>query len=51
MTTEEGAAPELRVVRGPGAVGGGWRRFLDLLLLMAATDFRKAFFGTALGYA
>jgi ABC-2 type transport system permease protein len=44
-------APELQVVRGPGAIGGGRRRFFDLLLLTATTDFRKAFFGTALGYA
>ena len=29
---------------------GGWRRFLDLLFLMAVTDFKKAFFGTVLGY-
>jgi ABC-2 type transport system permease protein len=50
----EGSAapvPELRAVRGPGAIGGGRRRFFDLLLLTATTDFRKAFFGTALGYA
>jgi ABC-2 type transport system permease protein len=45
------AAPELELVRGPRAIGGGRRRFLDLLLLTATTNFRKAFFGTALGYA
>lgn len=50
MSAEE-TAPELRVVRGPRAVGGGRRRFFDLLFLTAATDFKKAFFGTALGYA
>lgn len=44
-------AVELRPVRGPAAVGGGRRRFFDLLLLTATTDFKKAFFGTALGYA
>lgn len=43
--------PELRVVRGPSALGGGRKRFFDLLFLTAVTDFRKAFFGTALGYA
>lgn len=37
-------------VQGPGALAGGWRRFVDLLFLMAATDFKKAFFGTVLGY-
>ena len=44
-------APELRPVRGPGAIGGGRRRFLDLLILTATTNFKKTFFGTALGYA
>lgn len=40
----------LREVRGPSALGGGWRRSLDLLSLIAVTDFKKAYFGTALGY-
>jgi ABC-2 type transport system permease protein len=40
----------LRDVRGPSALGGGWRRSLDLLTLIAVTDFKKAYFGTALGY-
>jgi ABC-2 type transport system permease protein len=42
--------PELRDVRGPSALGGGWRRSLDLLYLMAATEFRRNYLGTALGY-
>jgi len=42
--------PELRPVTGPSALGGGWRRFLDLLLLISINDFRKTYFGTALGY-
>ena len=41
---------QLTEVHGPSALSGGWRRFLDLLFLMAATDFKKAFFGTVLGY-
>ena len=41
---------ELREVRGPSAVGGGWRRMLDLLYLIAVTDFKKTYFGTVLGY-
>jgi ABC-2 type transport system permease protein len=41
---------ELREVRGPSAVGGGWRRSLELLYLIAATDFRRSYLGTALGY-
>jgi ABC-2 type transport system permease protein len=40
----------LREVRGPSALGGGWRRSLDLLYLIAVTEFRKTYFGTALGY-
>jgi ABC-2 type transport system permease protein len=37
-------------VRGPSALGGGWRRSWELLSLIAVTDFKKAYFGTALGY-
>jgi len=43
-------APVLRDVPGPSALGGGWRRALELLYLIAATDFKKHYFGTALGY-
>jgi ABC-2 type transport system permease protein len=46
----EAAAQELRPVAGPSATGGGRRRFLDLLWLMAVTEFKKAYFGTVLGY-
>lgn len=42
---------ELQDVRGPGALGGGWKRFWDLLFLMSVSEFKKAYFGTALGYA
>lgn len=42
--------PTLRPVAGPSALGGGWRRSLDLLLIIAATEFKRAYFGTALGY-
>ena len=42
--------PELVEVPGPSALGGGWRRFLDLLFLIAVNDFKKTYFGTALGY-
>src|SRR5436190_19918127 len=42
--------PELGEVHGPSAFGGGARRFLDLLWLVASTDFRKTYFGTVLGY-
>jgi ABC-2 type transport system permease protein len=42
--------PELREVPGPSALGGGWRRFADLLWLMATTEFKRNYFGTVLGY-
>jgi len=41
---------ELRPVRGPSAIGGGARRFWDLLYLMALTEFKRAYFETVLGY-
>jgi ABC-2 type transport system permease protein len=41
---------QLREVAGPSALGGGWRRALELLYLIAATDFKRHYFGTALGY-
>jgi ABC-2 type transport system permease protein len=46
----EPVSTELREVGGPSAVGGGWSRFFELLWLMSVTEFRKTFFGTALGY-
>jgi ABC-2 type transport system permease protein len=44
------AAPELRDVRGPSALGGGARRAWDLLYLIAVTEFKRSYLGTALGY-
>jgi ABC-2 type transport system permease protein len=41
---------ELRDVRGPSALGGGWRRALELLYLISVTEFKKTYFGTVLGY-
>jgi ABC-2 type transport system permease protein len=41
---------KLREVSGPSALGGGWRRFFDLLYLMSVTAFKKTYFGTVLGY-
>jgi ABC-2 type transport system permease protein len=40
----------LRPINGPSALGGGRRRSIELLGLLAVTDFKKAYFGTALGY-
>lgn len=47
---EPPATLELREIPGPGALGGGWRRFWDLAYLMAVTEFRRAYFETVLGY-
>jgi ABC-2 type transport system permease protein len=44
------ASLELRDVRGPSALGGGWRRAVELLYLLAATEFKRKYFDTALGY-
>jgi ABC-2 type transport system permease protein len=41
---------ELRPVKGPSALGGGWRRFGELLYLISVNEFKKTYFGTALGY-
>src|SRR3954454_19151547 len=41
---------ELRDVRGPSALGGGTRRALELLYLIAVTEFKRTYFGTMLGY-
>lgn len=40
----------LRDVPGPSAFGGGVRRSLELLYLIAVTDFKRTYFGTVLGY-
>ncbi len=45
-----GDAPGLGEVSGPSALGGGWRRSLDLLYLIAVGDFKKTYFDTVLGY-
>jgi ABC-2 type transport system permease protein len=44
------AQADLREVKGPSALGGGRRRFLDLLWLMSVTEFKRTYFGTVLGY-
>ena len=40
----------LREVHGPSSLGGGRRRFFDLLWLMSVTEFKRAYFGTVFGY-
>jgi len=49
MSTEAVGVP-LRDVHGPSALGGGWRRFFELLYLISVTEFKKTYFGTVLGY-
>jgi ABC-2 type transport system permease protein len=44
------AAPELREVKGPSAIGGGRGRFFELLWLISLTEFKKTYFGTVFGY-
>ena len=50
MSTEAQAAPALQRINGPSALGGGPRRFFDLLWLMSVTEFKRIYFGTVLGY-
>jgi ABC-2 type transport system permease protein len=55
MSAEVGTHPappvaELREVQGPSALGGGSRRFFDLLWLISVTEFKRVYFGTVLGY-
>jgi len=44
------ARPMAEQITGPSAYGGGGRRFAHLTWLIALTDFRVAYFGSALGY-
>jgi ABC-2 type transport system permease protein len=47
---ETATSATLREVHGPSALGGGRQRFFDLLWLMSVTEFKRAYFGTVLGY-
>jgi ABC-2 type transport system permease protein len=37
-------------ITGPAALSGDWRRFLNLTMTLALTDWKLRFFGSALGY-
>jgi ABC-2 type transport system permease protein len=50
MAVVEEPAVQLREVAGPSSLGGGRRRALELLYVIAVTDFKRTYFGTALGY-
>lgn len=39
-----------RVIQGPSAFGGSWRRFGNLTWLIAYTDYKLTYFGSVLGY-
>jgi len=41
---------EPRDIRGPSAFGGSFQRFVALTWMIALTDFRLTYFGSALGY-
>jgi ABC-2 type transport system permease protein len=43
-------SPAAEEIRGPSAYGGSWARFVHLTWLLAITEFRLAYFGSALGY-
>ena len=47
MSTQGAAQPRYR---GPAAIGDDLRRFWNLTYMLAATDFKLRFFGSALGY-
>lgn len=46
----EPSAAVLEEVKGPSALGGGRRRFFELLWLISLNEFKKTYFGTFLGY-
>ncbi len=45
-----GAEAPARRITGPAALSGDWRRFLNLTMTLALTDWKLRFFGSALGY-
>jgi ABC-2 type transport system permease protein len=55
MSAADGAprpgTSDLREITGPSALGGGARRFFDLLWLNSVTEFKLGYHGTALGFA
>ena len=48
--SDEKKAPVLEDVPGPSALGGGAKRFFDLLILISVNEFKKTYFGTGIGY-
>jgi ABC-2 type transport system permease protein len=48
--SDPGPRYALQEIRGPSALGGGARRFFDLLWLSAVTEFKLGYHGTVLGF-
>jgi ABC-2 type transport system permease protein len=44
------AAPPAYRMKGPSAFSGPWRRFASLALILARTDYKVRFYGSALGW-
>ena len=51
MSSQAVPVLERRRVRGPSALGGDRRRFMQLTWTLALSDFKLKFFGSVLGYA
>lgn len=43
-------AATLREMKGPAALGGGWKRFWALTWTVSVTEFRLTYFGSVFGY-
>jgi ABC-2 type transport system permease protein len=50
MSTQAARAPLGRPIRGPSALGGDFRRLVQLTVTLAFMEFKLRFFGSALGY-
>jgi ABC-2 type transport system permease protein len=50
MSLSSASDVALREVHGPSALGGDWRRFFNLVWIIATTDFKLTYFGSVLGY-
>ena len=55
MSTPEAAvrvpiSSRAREMKGPSALGGGWRRFVHLTWIIGLTEYRLTYFGSVLGY-
>ena len=52
MTTQASSIPSRSTTSyGPSALGGGARRFVELTMTLARSEFKLRYFGSVLGYA